>query len=398
MVSSDPNVCANCFSDDGLTDFIEGAADSTECSFCGATSDEPIAAPVADLIDHMRECLSEYYDYAVNHLPYESREGGYQGVYWDTYDLIQDELELEFPNDKDDRLFYALMDGLGQEVWCEASPFSLSPNQRLHFSWTEFCNLIKHERRFFFLSHHIRSDDELIDPASVLGTISSYAQKVDLLQTLPSGCRHFRARYQRPNETLETAFELGPPPTEGATQSNRMSPPGIVMFYVSDDSETALRETATGPADFVIAEFETTREMRILDLADLPPVPTIFQAIPDTLEYNPREVLIFLHEIAREISKRIDRDDRVHVEYVPTQVVTEYFRTVELEDGGRLDGVRYSSSRHLDHASLVLFADQRNLIVPNDQAPHGFYFSDDRWISLVDHQNVTVTDDLMASW
>jgi hypothetical protein len=43
--SCDDYVRGKCFNDDGLKDFIARNAKSKECSFCGATAEEPIAAP-----------------------------------------------------------------------------------------------------------------------------------------------------------------------------------------------------------------------------------------------------------------------------------------------------------------------------------------------------------------
>jgi hypothetical protein len=120
-----------------------------------------------------------------------------------------------------------------------------------------------------------------------------------------------------------TAFALGPPPLEAAVQTNRMSPPGIVMTYVADDAETALAETANKPGRFALGEFVTERDALILDLTRLPHAPSIFAELPDSREYDPRVPLNFLHHVSRVISKPIARDDRAHVEYVPTQVVTE---------------------------------------------------------------------------
>src|SRR5260370_39315287 len=97
------------------------------------------------------------------------------------------------------------------------------------------------------------------------------------------------------------------------------------------------------------------REALIVDFAQVPKIPSIFEPIHDTLEYNPRRLLIFLHALARDISRPIERDDRVHIEYVSTQVVTEYLRSKATIDGRKVEGVRYSSSRHEGGSSLVLF-------------------------------------------
>ena len=396
-MSCGPSVCQDCIEDPDLRDFIESAAFDTQCSFCGASDSDPIAALVTELADYMRSCLAEYYDDAANHLPYIGKEGGSQGVHWDAYDLLVDELEIGLPNDNDDSLLRELTNCLGDQTWCEAAPFSLDENDRLRFSWEQFCELIKHRRRFFFLSEHSSPHSELLDPAALLETISDFAQTIECIKTISAGSSLYRARYQDPGETLETAQELGPPPFKKAIQANRMSPPGIVMFYVAHDPETALRETAIDPGDFVIGKFTTCRDAHILDLTGLPPVPGIFRSISDSLEYNPRRLLTFLHGIAEAISEPIARDDRIHVNYVPTQVVTEFFRTLKLEDGTRLDGIRFSSTRHAGHSSLVLFADQGNLALSSGD-PGLAKPKSDRWIRLIGSETTHVTEGRLRSW
>ena len=314
----DDYVCVDCFDDDGLKNFVKADAKNKDCTFCGAQGDHPIAAPFLNVIAHMSNCLAREYDIAENVLPYEGAEGGFQGTVWTTYELLTDELRFDLPNDGDNRLLGAIENALGERSWCDAHPFLLSDSDRLRMSWEEFCKVIKHQRRFFFMEEPRDPHDELLGPGAILDAIGRWCGKFHLIADLHTGTKVFRARYQNPGLRLVTARDLGPPCEEQATQSNRMSPPGIVMLYASDDPETGLRETSTGPGAFVVGEFEIQREIKILDLASFPPVPSIFQE-----EYDPRRPpLVFLRKFADDISKPIARDDRIHVEYVPTQVVT----------------------------------------------------------------------------
>jgi len=359
-----PNrVCADCFGDDGLQGFVRGHADATQCSFCGATASDDIAAPLGEVIEHIRSCLARDYNDPDNAgMVYESAEGGYQGRVWDTYDFVRDELALELPNDDDNSLFNAICNGLGSQLWCTRHLYSLGPDEALAYSWETFCMLVKYERRFFFSQAlRIKADDwELLPPDKLLELIAEYAVAVGLVRTMPAGQTYFRARYQQPGETFLHPSELGPPTPEIAKQ-NRMSPAGIVMTYVSEDAATALDETADEPGTYAIGQFRALRDITILDLAQLPPIPSLFAEISDTLPYDPHEAIRFLHRLADDISRPIARDDRVHIEYVPTQVVTEFLRTTKLPEGVNLDGIRYHSSRRDGGISLVLFADRRHV-------------------------------------
>ena len=54
----------------------------------------------------------------------------------------------------------------------------------------------------------------------------------------------------------------------------------------------------------------------------------------------------------------MSRDGLEHVDYVPTQVVTEWFRHVfQTEDGAHVDGVIYPSARFDGGVCCVLFLD-----------------------------------------
>ena len=394
-VDPDLRVCADCFEDEGLKNYVNAHADSRECSFCGARSKHEIAAPLDELVDHMRSCLTQDYDNPDDAgMVYESAEGGYQGEVWDTYDFVQWQLGLGLPKDKDDKLLEAICTGLGDQLWCNAHLYSLGPHEALAYSWRTFCSLIKHKQRYFFTRNVRDSDDrELLSPSKLLRTIVQYARDSGLVRTIPAGRTYLRARRQDCGIVFMQPHELGPPPLRKAGQS-RMSPAGIVMMYVSEDTSTALYETANAVGTYAIGTFRTRRVINILDLAQLPPVPSVFEEIPDSLEYDPRRNLIFLHRLAHDISRPIARDDRIHIDYVPTQVVTEYVRSARFSSG-RLDGIRYRSARREGGVSVVLFADKTNIV----DACTGSYAAgkSDEWLELVDRSEQTVSQALFES-
>jgi hypothetical protein len=333
-------------------------------------------------------------------LPYESAEGGYQGATYST-DEVFDALGLDFPNDNDDRLRNTVSSGMHNDLWSDAAPFALSRYEQLHFSWEKFCRIIKHERRYFFLQKKKKKaryyDEELFAPAEILKMIFAFAEDAGAFVTLPAGTHLFRARHQPDGKTCATAGSLGPPPLNHAIKTNRMSPPGVVMTYASEDRATALAETADEPGTFAVGEFVIERDLLILDLSRLPCVPSAFVELPDSYEYDPRPRLNFLQNISREISRAIARDDRVHIEYVPTQVVTEYVRTAVRIKDRQVDGIRYSSSRKHSETALVIFADQENLILEKPERPD-FYREDDRWLRLVKAGQTEVTEKHIARW
>jgi RES domain len=251
--------------------------------------------------------------------------------------------------------------------------------------------------RYFFAEHKC-DDDEIYSPGEILEIIFDYAREEGAFVTLPKGSRIFRGRHQPNGKKYASAGTLGPPPVEHAIQTNRMSPPGIVMTYASDDPETTLVETANEPGNFAVGEFVTDRDALILDFTRLPPVPSAFAELSDSMEYDPRPRLGFLHSISWEISRPIARDDRVHIEYVPTQVVTEYVRTAVRIDGRSVDGIRYQSSRRRARTALVLFADTNNVIFEKAEQPEFYHLAEDRWLRLVNASVKSVSASDIDGW
>src|SRR5581483_4164351 len=190
--------------------------------------------------------------------------------------------------------------------------------------------------------------------------------------------------------------DLGPPPQELALQSNRMSPLGIAMLYASDNAETALRETVSDSGTYVVGEFRTRRDAIILDLTQLLPVPSIFELATDQAAYTARRSRSFLHYIADAISLPIAKDHAVHVEYLPTQVVTEYVRGYQLVNNSMVDGIRYRSSVHPGHASIVLFATQENLCTAGKK--QGLLAHNERWLQLCGYHEHRIGKEQIRNW
>ena len=394
---SDLTVCGECFDDESIKGFIEETATNEECSFCDATSEEPIAAPIREVARFIEEGICREYGNPVEcGMSWDSEDQRYRpGETYDTSDLVSEHVDL--PNDHDGKLFWAICYNFLNDLWCDIEQYRLNDHEQLKYSWDNFCQVIKHERRFFFSRHRqYRDDDEIFSPEHVLGIIFQYAETIGLIRKLSRGTRLYRVR--KLSGGSRTALDLGPPPPDRAWQQNRMSPAGISMLYASENPETALRETVDKPGLYTVAEFTTERDATIIDFAQLPTIPSLFKPIPDSMEYDPRKLLIFLHTLGCEFSKPITRDDRVHIEYVPTQVVTEYVRGVKTREDGGVDGIRYGSAHHEGGASLVLFCNPDNLILPNEQQKQFYDLHRDRWINLISYQDRDISADDITGW
>lgn len=339
------NVCSSCFEDEDLQTWIRNIDGPPGCDACGLT-DAPTST-LEDICSHIEFCISKYWGLAVEQLPYESAEGGYQSNTWNTTELIVDKVGLVLPRDKNDRLLDSIIYGLRDDLWCDYDWLTLDHDIALRTSWKQFCEVIKHKRRFFF--HSIGADDrDSYSPVSLLNTIAELSQGIGLIRELKVGTNLWRARPDIEKKRRVTSADFGPPPIEFALQSNRMNPPGIPMLYLASSAKTALRETRAQEAK--IGLWRTNRQLRILDLRNLPSIPGLFS---DT-DRNDRLGLRFLHGFAKDIMKPVERDQRVHVDYLPSQVVTEFMRDYEFHDG-KIDGISYNSTVHNKGWNIALF-------------------------------------------
>ena len=151
-----------------------------------------------------------------------------------------------------------------------------------------------------------------------------------------------------PDLSSYDADKLGPPPSQKAT-ANRMSPAGISMFYGATDLDTAVAEigahSSYGYA--VTGEFTTGREVRLIDLTRLPKIPSIFNEQTFRSYYS----ILFLHNFVRDLTLPVDLDGQEHIDYVPTQVFTEYLK---YSFPVRVDGLMFPSAQG-PGANVVVF-------------------------------------------
>jgi len=142
-----------------------------------------------------------------------------------------------------------------------------------------------------------------------------------------------------------------------------MSPAGVVMFYGSDHPKTAQLEIDDDPKlGIVVGTFRTMREAHVLDLTLLPRRLGFFEQQSDSSEIN-RYALAFLHSFVESVAAKVEPGSREHIDYVPTQVVTEWFRTVFHFGKSSLDGIIYPSTQNPGGHSVVLFANRYDVFL-----------------------------------
>jgi hypothetical protein len=195
----------------------------------------------------------------------------------------------------------------------------------------------------------------------MLEALHDIIQESSMIRSIPVDRIIYRIRAHKNSEECTTRETLGPPPSDKAP-TNRMSAAGVSVFYGAFERATAVAEASVSmppEREWVLtgAAWQCTRPLQVLDLSELPPVPSIFEASRDW-----RGAILFLREFVKSISAPVVHDGGEHVEYVPTQVLTEYFRKqVSAPDGSPLDGIVYPSARRRGGRSLVVFRSREEL-------------------------------------
>jgi hypothetical protein len=148
-----------------------------------------------------------------------------------------------------------------------------------------------------------------------------------------------------------------------------MSPAGIPMFYGASNVATAIAETARVGHDVAsIGRFEPVRELWVVDLAQVPEIPSLF----DEQRRGMRASLRFLHGFVRDLTRPVSRNGAEHIDYVPTQIVTEYLRYLfRFDENESVDGLVFTSSRDSSGECFVLFAEREHCIEADADPPRG---------------------------
>ena len=356
---SDKNPCACCVGDAFITELIEKNNEIKQCDFCKKRAK---TISVNCILERFMRFICFFYDRAVESCPVE--HGEYLLPTIDVYELADDYLNV-----KKDNLFEFLKDQLVlDEVYCEklndyGNEIVYSPL----WMWNEFSRQLKHEMRFFFWrnSDHTFHDEPL--PYSILFEISKNVEFFNFVKKIPEGTSLFRARSG--NNFPHTPQALGAAP-DNIAPDNRMSPAGISLFYSSSDFKTCLSEVRESQSTFTVGEWVTCHDMLFLDLSQylnqennyhLPNI-SIFDS--DNLDKIP--IRNFFADFLSDVNKKIDREDlSKRYEYVPTQVVAEFFRHIyRTSSGEKLSGIIYPSCQNPEGKNFVIFCGQRGCLPP----------------------------------
>jgi hypothetical protein len=317
-------VCLEHLHDPELRAELDGWIQYERCDFCERTGTEaqPIAVEMEVLVDEVMSAIGQDYErLADTGLPYDDPD------MWPPTAATEELVEEYTYGVLDDDVIDALLQLVEPDEWAARDWGYLRLDHALRQGWDEFTAYVKHTARFVFLSTGPRtslSPDEYT-PAEMLDAVGKVVVDLGLVTVLPAGTAVFRGRMVDTDFVQTyTAATMGATPPDKAN-ANRMSPAGISMFYGSLDRATALNEIAAhdGRAFGNTARFELVADLPVIDFTKQVLEPSIFNRERRRHRYSAR----FLQDFVADITKSITINDRTeHIEYVPTQVLTEYLR------------------------------------------------------------------------
>jgi len=354
-------VCEDCIEDSALQEFVRTHLVSGECTYCERVSENAIAANLEDVLKFMDDVISEEYDDPNEGMSYISAEGGWQGQVLEGGEIF-DEIGFGLDNEQ---LFDEIEAHFAGRLFCERDHQILNPSDRMLFAWERFKHVVQHERRYTFWTSHDDGEEEWhpdhLPPSHMLREIAEILREIDPYTTLNNGATIWRARVHDSEFSPNSPKAFTSPPVELARQPNRMSPAGVPMFYGCADQDTAYQETVEPDRlkgkTVSAACFKALRPLRLLDLTANREPASFF-----SVGRKERHAIRFLQGFAKSLSQPITRDGSQHIDYVPTQVFTEYVRyELKTSDDNMLDGIVYNSSKNKG-VCYVIFATQEDCL------------------------------------
>lgn len=360
--SIDSRVCNHCVSDKHIKQFIKNNGDKSNCDYCGKNRATTVEFNefIEFFLGHVDSAYCNPLDALVN---FEDSK---------TFGIVEllDDIDLTEQNSLRNDVEHSLSD----RVWCETPYYHYEESEALNAGWEKFAEVVKRHRYTF---HQLDDEHfyEPIRPSAFLPALSNVISRIGLYKTLTKGTFLYRVRIERKKEKLTKASELAPPPANKAKYPNRMSPSGIPMFYGAFDIGTAIKETyseAEHKEDHIatVAKFKLLKDIVLVDLSKIPPYLGFFE----DADYNNQQIE-FLDEFVKAVSAPIEKDGREHIDYIPTQIITEHLRYIhhKQNDNEKICGLVYPSSKPGRKNSVVIFCENEHCVEKGTANQESFF-------------------------
>lgn len=201
-------------------------------------------------------------------------------------------------------------------------------------SWDDFVEMLKTKNRFH--THYI--------DLKLLERFCSYVRK-----SYKRGDVFYRGRIS--TEKGFSKDKMGAPPLEKSIEG-RANAKGIQCLYLGDTPETTIYETRASVYDCVtVGTFRLKEDITIVDLKQINKISPFIEEL-DCLEYAVNKEC--LNKINSEVSKITRRSDST-LEYVPTQYVTDFIKSIMHNGEAEYSGIEYKSVMNSNGYNLAIF-------------------------------------------
>ena len=257
--------------------------------------------------------------------------------------MIADELKNEwniFSDELKTSDIYNIIKTLSPKIYSETPNYFISPvgvpekydqeYLKIHsilrgHSWEEFVESIKHDNRFH--TQLINTDK--------LETYLSYLRK-----DYEKGKSMYRGRLCYSDKEYKPK-EMGAPPIEFAKEG-RANSTGIRRLYLADSEKTCIHEIRSGAFDSIcIGKFSLCKDISVIDFKRISKF-SPFNGDFDFLEYLVNKPI--LNKIDKEMGRALRAGDN-HLDYIPTQYLCDFIKTLTYKSDEKYSGVEYSSTQ-----------------------------------------------------
>ncbi|WBL32056.1 RES domain-containing protein [Sinirhodobacter sp. HNIBRBA609] len=354
-------VCPDCFGDYGLQRRIKEVRPKFPddiCDFHPTKKGVPISA-VAEIVDPV---FRNRYTFGNYHPFYGEFNGD------DLPGTLRDLTEAD-----DDRVVKALAEALieADDYWppdgedafyvFDGSYVENDAGYEEHSqTWRHFRREILHEQRFFS-QNALGRLREIFEGLHLLRDDSN-SPAVYMLKPGDEAIQIYRARKgnsieERERIVQDPANQLGPPP-EKLRRAGRMNPSGILAFYGAFDLDTCVAELRPAVGETVIsAKFQLTRSIMVFDTTKFSGRPKAINIFARTHVTRLR-LWKFMSTFMNEIARPCLPDDE-HLDYIPTQVVSEYLTHLHKFKRGdkenTIDAIIYRSAQNMNGKNIAIF-------------------------------------------
>jgi len=333
--------CTKCFNDSEIEGVIRGLSKKGKCETCGYEDsflyDTGINTTLTDYFDSLIsiytpiDLLPENYPKSDLKLLKEELINtwdifnGLSGA--QAYDLITNICKDKYKE------LPQLFDGLiGIEEYQDKNYLEANSILRTN-RWEDFVSDLKTKNRFH--TNHINT--------KILEIFCSYRRK-----SYKKGEIFYRGRIS--SETYGVN-EMGAPPSDKAA-AGRANSFGISCLYLASDMETTIHEIRAGAFDCIsIGKFVLQNDIIVVDLKSIDKISPFWTDLDCTQYAINKEVL---RKINKEMAKPLRRNDSP-LEYIPTQYISEFIKSIEHNGIMEYSGIEYDSTVSQDGYNLAIF-------------------------------------------